>query len=306
MFRLIILLIVLTASVFSQARLSVEISNDSIKLGEPLRYSLLIEYPKGGKIMGDPVTGFSEFEVLQIRKTDPDSKAGKIVEQRDFTLMRFDTGRCVISAPEIMILSGLDTLRAVGVEKTIYVVSILDSTKRDIEPEKPILRVTVRWWLVIVMGIAVLGILLLIAWLVYRYIKAWQEKKRREALAEPAPIPRSPEEIAFEQIELLRQKNYLDEALFKIYYSELSDILRNYLEAKIGISAMESTTVDIVREIEQKVSRGTAQDWFEFLSHADLVKFAKQVSNMEEGRTRLLMSKTLINELSQKIKSERV
>ena len=62
----------------------------------------------------------------------------------------------------------------------------------------------------------------------------------------------------------------------KEYYTELVDILRQYLQGRFGINAMEMTSSQIVRALRSNPeTRMTADEMRGVLSVADFVKFAK-------------------------------
>jgi len=68
----------------------------------------------------------------------------------------------------------------------------------------------------------------------------------------------------------------------KSYYSELTNIARNYIEEEIEIPAMESTTSELIAGLRKvanqkklKLSKETLENLEKVLMQADLVKFAK-------------------------------
>jgi hypothetical protein len=66
----------------------------------------------------------------------------------------------------------------------------------------------------------------------------------------------------------------------KAYYSELTDIARNYIEEAIDIPAMESTTSELIMVLEQLCEKENDRfarydsELERVLKQADLVKFA--------------------------------
>jgi hypothetical protein len=74
----------------------------------------------------------------------------------------------------------------------------------------------------------------------------------------------------------LRLRKLWQEGHIKLYYSELTDIVRTYYKNRWGIDAMEMTSGEILEETEK---RGINQELLNKLlflfTTADLVKFAK-------------------------------
>jgi LPXTG-motif cell wall-anchored protein len=106
--------------------------------------------------------------------------------------------------------------------------------------------------------------------LFYRY-------RKRKSKEGPAPPPRPSHELALERFERLREEKAFQEWDPKTYYSELTHILRDYLEARYRIPALEETTPKILNELSftdiHDEGKGRVR---KILRTADMVKFAKQ------------------------------
>ena len=79
------------------------------------------------------------------------------------------------------------------------------------------------------------------------------------------------------ELEALKEKKLWQSDQIKQYYSELTDILRTYLENRYRISAMEQTTYEIISLMKQQ--NLTEQEQLNLLSYVleygDFAKFAK-------------------------------
>ena len=82
-----------------------------------------------------------------------------------------------------------------------------------------------------------------------------------------------PHQIAIDKLEKLKTQQLWQNGLVKIYYSELSEIIRTYIEHGLGTPAMEIPTPDIVAQLHQKGIDTVSLN--ELLKLADLAKFAK-------------------------------
>jgi hypothetical protein len=121
--------------------------------------------------------------------------------------------------------------------------------------------------------LAVLGILIILAFLFYL-------KKRKKA--EPVFQIRSkiqllPHELALSEIEKLRLKKLWQAGRTKEYHSELTDILRKYLESGFNIMAIEMTSQEIIDSLrtQNNMHNDSIRKINHILAMADLVKFAK-------------------------------
>ncbi|MBL7961642.1 hypothetical protein JNL27_15520, partial [bacterium] len=95
---------------------------------------------------------------------------------------------------------------------------------------------------------------------------------------------RSPEEIALEALDKLKEKGLAEKGEFKQFHVEISDIIRGYIENKFRIPALESTTSELIAEFRKK--RAMEENFItllrRFLEVCDLVKFAKYKPSNEE------------------------
>lgn len=89
------------------------------------------------------------------------------------------------------------------------------------------------------------------------------------------PQPK-PWEVALARLEQLKSKNLWENGMEKEYFTQLTDILRDYLYDRFGINAMEMTSRQIMQTLadqtDVKEKRGYVR---KILDVADFVKFAK-------------------------------
>ena len=121
---------------------------------------------------------------------------------------------------------------------------------------------TSLWWL---LGACVLSVLAVLVW------RRWRRPSRSQ-------VPQlSPFERAYLELDTLIERN-LAETDVKLFYVELTAIVRRYIERTTGVRAPEQTTEEFLREIGSFATfspddRARLQ---QFLESADLVKFAGQ------------------------------
>jgi hypothetical protein len=116
-------------------------------------------------------------------------------------------------------------------------------------------------------------LILALGFLAWRY---WQYRKNRDNPPVVAQIIQQPHIIAERLLAELRAKQLWQNGKTKEYYSELSHILRGYLEDQFKLPALESTTDELMTLLKK---RGFDADVLgkmqNLLQTADLVKFAK-------------------------------
>jgi hypothetical protein len=104
----------------------------------------------------------------------------------------------------------------------------------------------------------------------------WRKQNKKEEVVEiPEPEP-LPHEWAIKALDELEQKRLWQSGEVKEHYSLLTGILREYLERRYGIKALEQTTDEIIEQLTHlQLSDELLSDTEELLSIADLIKFAK-------------------------------
>jgi len=115
-------------------------------------------------------------------------------------------------------------------------------------------------------------LLLIIAGLYYWWRK---RSKVEEVIEQPVPEP-LPHEWALQQLDELESKKLWQKGEVKEHYTLLTGILREYLERRYQINALEQTTDEILQQLRhQNLNNELLTDTEQLLSVADLIKFAK-------------------------------
>jgi len=163
-------------------------------------------------------------------------------------------------------------------ELTVKVKSLLPETVAnlkiaDIEDPVELPRPPQRWiwW-------AAAGGLLLVA-AVAAFL--WFDSRRRPAGASVPTI--AAHELAYRQLKQLVAEDLVAKGRVKLFYERISDILRHYIENRFGLHAPERTTEEFLAELTaadgpqagRTLEPRHKQLLAAFLTHCDLVKFAK-------------------------------
>jgi hypothetical protein len=247
---------------------------DQVKLDITFSYPLntLISWPK----IGDTI--LQTIQVINRSKIDSSFSADKktVTLHQNFLITSFDSGFYAIPPIRFFYRELPDTtIRFVQTETLLLSVHTLTvDTTKVIKPIKGPLSIPLTFreilpWLIL----AVLGILIILAFLFYL-------KKRKKA--EPVFQIRSkiqllPHELALSELEKLRVKKLWQAGRTKEYHSELTDILRKYLESGFNIMAIEMTSQEIIDSLrtQNNMHNDSIRKINHILAMADLVKFAK-------------------------------
>jgi hypothetical protein len=114
------------------------------------------------------------------------------------------------------------------------------------------------------------------------------EMRRRWRLRDarrPAPPPRPAHEIALEKLGQLATSGLGSDSDLRLFYFQLSEIMREYLGGRFDFPALEMTTEELTDELGRRAPRGLVPGEIAgWLSGCDLVKFAKLAPPPAEAR----------------------
>lgn len=112
-----------------------------------------------------------------------------------------------------------------------------------------------------------------------------------------------PHQKAMKEIEALRIEhramNDDNQESQKEYYTRLTDALRRYIEERYGFSAMEMTSSEIIDRLTKSPDSKSLDELRQLFSTADLVKFAKYSTLINESDANLMSAIEFINETKQ-------
>lgn len=100
-------------------------------------------------------------------------------------------------------------------------------------------------------------------------------RRRKSKVMQPVIVP--PHLRALQQLEALQGERLIEKGLSKEFYVRVSGILRHYLDERFALRAPERTTEEFLNELRDDPRLDTRQRLLlrDFLSHCDLVKFAR-------------------------------
>jgi hypothetical protein len=265
-------------------KVTAEVDKAVITIGDRIIYSLIIQYEKQLKIQQPgPGANLGQFEIKDYTIYDPREINGMIQQKFDYEISVFDTGKFIIP-PFPVAFAETDTSREYQIIESspleIYVRSVLiagDQEIRDIKPPQNV-PLNYRKWILIGI-IAVIIMASLIFFLYYLRIRKQGRSILKKEVIRPA------HEIALEQIGTLMEnwRQMLKNNNHKQLFTEISQILRQYMENRYFIKALEETTLEIGWSINQlELENQLQQAIMDILEFSDLVKFAKFVPTEDE------------------------
>ena len=271
--KVYLLILLLSTAIFAQQkRLETSIDTTKNKIGAEFKLTIKTSVDTLSKVVFPNLKNIGALEVIRSYPIDTVKNDDRYELIKKYGLTQFDSGKYSIPSIKIFINSKPYMTDSLLVEVANVQVDTLKQKMYDIKGITPVKSSLGDWWKYLL----VLALILGIGALVYWFVKKQQRKKIEEE------VYKTPIEKATSLLNSLEKKELWQKGEVKEYYSELTDIARNYIEEAIEIPAMESTTSELILGLraasvrkKMTVSQETIQNLERVLKQADLVKFAK-------------------------------
>jgi len=262
------------------AQVTSAIDTTKIKIGEQITYKIQVETDSTELVVFPEGQTFMPLEMIESYKIDTTKNNAKFQLIKKYGLTQFDSGSYVIPKQKIIVGTKTFFTDSLNVEVNAIVV---DTTKQNLYDIKPMINVekaSSNWWKYLLLAVLALAV---IAFVLYWLI--WRKKPLTEE-EEIALLP--PYDRAKLALRKLDESDYLQKSELKDYYSELTFIIRKYLDEKVYDRALESTTDELVTRLnllrdgnQIELSHNDIKNIETILKRADLVKFAKSAPDIE-------------------------
>lgn len=258
-----------------------------IRIGEPIKVTVtakvMIYALKGANLKVVFPNLPDSLNHIEIVERTPLDTSGSNEQQKLFkqiiTLTSFDSGRWEMPPMKFEVFSVTDgSYDSVFTEPFFIDVNTVavDTTKAF----KPIKALRSVGWNILDYWPYLLAALLLSAAIVL-YFVFWHKKRKPAVVAAPKPS-KPPFQLAMEQLEQLEKEKPWNSDV-KLYYTQLTDILRQYFEQQFHIAALEQTSAELMQNIKPVTVLNQQRDKLQtILTVADLAKFAKLQPSPQE------------------------
>lgn len=209
-----------------------------------------------------------DFEIKDV--TDFSTRENSVIrEGKNYVITTYQLGEFVIRPFSISYrLIGGEVKKVLTTPLYVTIESVdkqkdPNSDIRGVKGVRPIEATAWRWFM---LALPALGITIFLFW----YVR----KRQIAQTSNPEPLL-SPQDEAYQALNKLRHSDFIRKGQVKLYFFRLSEILRRYFERRYQIRALESTTYELMKELEDAETKETVAIIDGALSFCDLVKFAK-------------------------------
>ena len=264
----------------NQAHLTFEVSQQS---SQKVRMPIFSDSITGGLIIVQPV----KIDTLK-------SQDGHILVKQNYLVTAFQDSLLYIP-PFPFVFNG-DTVWSKSLSLKVVQPFKIDTASHSIADIKPVLEPRYNWLnllLIILLVLAIHGLLILLFYLYRKYIKKQPVLDSKEL-----KLLLPPYVVALSQLDKIKQEKPWQQGRSKEYHTELTDVVREYIERVFNVNSMEMTSEEILEQLrnlrmEQKAAYSGLK---QILQLADLVKFAKWNANPDEHELSLLNAYLFVNQ----------
>ena len=273
---LLITLFFSSIHLYSQNDESIEVFIDStsIMIGEKIDYYIKIKSDTLVDIKFSEKPFFLPFEILEEYPLDTVESKLDYLFTKKYSLIHFDSGNYWLPNQKLFLNGSLKILDSILIKVKNVSVDTLKQPLYDIKPIEEVKKNyfdLIKWTLIIILiSVFLIGLI---------YFLFFKNKIEADSLNSAPPFERAIQELKeLESFVLKKDQDY------KEYYSSLTGIVRRYLEEDAKVSALESTSDQLLLKLEALKTQGvldlktqTLNNLKNVLKTADLVKFAKSI-----------------------------
>jgi len=275
---------------------------DSLRVGDTLPYSIVLKKDQNydGVIFPDTAAFGQEFEIYSRKRY----RINDFTDSLAYTLQFFGTKDTLIGRLPVKLIAGTDTTTLYTSPVPIHFKSTLKAKDEQFSPLKPIFDFALLWWPYLLAFI----ILAVAGYFFYRWYKKKQEEQARQSKPKAPPPPFvNPLHALTETLDQLQTDDSIrDHHDFKTFYIKLGDAIRLYYEQLYKIPALESTTGELMRELNKRaVDDELVKHTRDILYEADMVKFAKFTPTLDQAFNSLSKAENF-RDLAREVHRERI
>lgn len=288
-----------SAAYAQQLKASASIDSVVMLIGEQNKLRLEVRQPKDVILDFPVLTDTLQKGIEILNQTEADTTVldeNSLLLKKSFQITSFDSGHYTIAPLKIGInnQSGGGEIQTNPLALKVLTFDV-DTTQaiKDIKPIEDVpytFREMLPW---IVGGVLFIALILLFIWL-FRRIRKKEPVfvLRREKPKPPAHI------TALSELEKLKKEKLWQTDRLKEFYTRLTDVLREYIEDRFQVNAMEQTSDEILDAMKKVELEGDAvyENLKQILKLADLVKFAKAKPLPDENDLSMMNAFFFVNQ----------
>lgn len=296
--KYILAMLLLLTATLTKAQVSVEQTVDSvgILIGEQAHLRLGVTLPEGARLtwpnLKEKQYITPGIEVVEVARPDTIGSEEKLLKvERIYTITSFNERLYAIPALTVKVngkpyKGSTAALKVITVDvDTIHPNQYYGPKDVQDNPFKWSEWAPYFWLSLVVVLLAVVGF--------YLFVRLKENKPIITKIKIVRHVP--PHQRALKAIEKIKADHMQASDDQKAYYTQLTDTLRKYIQERFGFNAMEMTSGEILEHLQSKGDRKMLDELRELFQTADLVKFAKYSTLLNENDLNLVNAVNFID-----------
>lgn len=286
------------AVISAHAQVTVEASIDSLELliGEQTKVRLEVSMDAGRKLRLPVVkdTLVRGVEVLDIAKPDTQllNENKRWLISQEYTVTSFDSALYYL--PPFQVVVDNKPYKSKALALKVYSIPVDTLHPDQFFGPKTIHEVPLTWEDLASLVYSVLLLLVFGVVVVFLVVRYRDNKPIIRIIRIEPKLP--PHLAAMKKIESIKADKDSRKDDPKQYYTDLTDVIRNYIKERFGFNAMEMTSSEIIGRLQQVEDKTSIDDLRALFATADLVKFAKHSPLINENDMNLVTAIDFINQ----------
>lgn len=285
-------------SVWAQVQVDVKLDSLQMFIGQQTNLTLSVTLDAKQKLqMPDIKKGqelIPDIEVVEVGKPDTTvlNEGKRMTVSQAYTITPWDSAFYYLPPMQVMVDTTLYESKSLALK--VYTVDVDTVHLEQFFPPNDIMDLPFLWaeWRpVVICGVLLLLMLIAIGILIYHVVKG---KPIVRFIRRKKKLP--PHQVAMTEIERIKSERKWAEEDSKEYYTLLTDTLRNYIRERYGFNAMEMTSSEIIERLISENNEEALNELREIFRTADLVKFAKWSTLINENDANLVAAVEYVNQ----------
>jgi len=278
----------------------VDVKLDSLQLfiGQQTGLTLSVTLDANQKlVMPDIKKGqelIPDVEVVEVGKPDTAflNEGKRLTVSQAYTITAWDSAFYYLPPMQVKVDGKQYDSKSLALK--VYTVDVDTLHLDQFFPPNGIMELPFLWeeWEMVAFGGLLLIIMLVCIGVLYHHVKHGKPIVRFIRRKKKLP----PHQVAMDEIERIKSERKWAEEDSKEYYTLLTDTLRNYIRDRYGFNAMEMTSAEIIDRLVAENNEEALDELREIFRTADLVKFAKWSTLINENDANLVAAVEYVNQ----------
>ena len=285
-------------SVRAQVQVDVKLDSTALFIGQQTGLTLSVTYDAKQKLkMPDIKKGqelIPDIEVVEVGEPDTAvlNEGQRLTVSQVYTITAWDSAFYFLPPMQVMVDTGKYESNSLALK--VFTVDVDTLHLDQFFPPNGIMELPFLWeeWRLVVFG-SLLFVLMLVC-IGYLWYHVKHGKPIVRFIRRKKKLP--PHQVAMSEIERIKSERKWAEEDSKEYYTLLTDTLRNYIRDRYGFNALEMTSTEIIDRLIAENNEEALDELREIFRTADLVKFAKYSTLINENDANLVSAIEYVNQ----------